>query len=198
MSLVAENLSFSYADNDLIRNVHLELQRGEIIGLHGFSGSGKTTLAKLLAGYLRPDQGRVLVDDQPLPRNAYRPVQLVQQHPERAIDPHWRLAQVVKNIAPETLQRMGVREEWLQRFPLEVSGGQLQRVNISRALDPRTEYLVADEITTMMDGLLQADIWRGLVDEVRARNLGMMVISHDHDLLRHVCEAVLPFEELAS
>ena len=98
------------------------------------------------------------------------------------------------NIDPDTLEQLGIRPEWLTRRALEVSGGQLQRISIARALDPRTRYLVADEITTMMDGLLQADIWAKLVAAVRERDLGMLVVSHDRDLMRHVCDEVIEFD----
>lgn len=199
--LRAREINFSYSGNphnQVLRGLNLEVPAGAIIGLHGYSGSGKSTLAKILAGQLQPDSGEVTIDGQPLRLGSYLPVQLVQQHPERAIDARWRLQRVVRGIPVDTLQRMGVEQEWLERYPLEVSGGQLQRINISRALDARTQFIIADEITTMMDALLQADIWAGLIDEVQRRTLGMLVISHDHDLLRHVCDRVVALDVLTN
>lgn len=194
MSLHAENLSFSYGKEPLIRDYSITLTEGRILGLHGYSGTGKSTLARLLTGYLTPASGQVLVDGAVVPRGTYHPAQLIQQHPERAVDPRWRLSRVVENIDPGTLEHLGIQPEWLTRRALEVSGGQLQRISIARALDPRTRYLVADEITTMMDGLLQADIWAKLVAAVRERDLGMLVISHDRALLRHICDEVIEFD----
>ncbi len=194
MSLSARNLTFGYDGSPLLRDCSITLDEGRILGLHGYSGTGKSTLARLLTGYLTPTGGQVLVDGEAVPRGAYNPAQLIQQHPERAVDPRWRLSRVVENIDRGTLEDLGIREEWLARRPLEVSGGQLQRISIARALDPRTRYLVADEITTMMDGLLQADIWAKLVAAVRERNLGMLVVSHDRDLLGHVCDEVIEFD----
>ncbi|WP_257160056.1 ATP-binding cassette domain-containing protein [Corynebacterium cystitidis] len=208
MSLHAHDISFAYPGagaagaagatgaGPILCGIDLEVPPGVVVGLHGYSGAGKSTLAKILAGQLLPDAGQVTVDGQPLHHGTYLPVQLIQQHPERAIDARWRLNKVVRGISAETLERMGVEPDWLERYPLEVSGGQLQRINISRALDPRTKYVVADEITTMMDALLQADIWAGLIDEVQRRQLGLLVISHDHDLLRHVCDRVVALDEL--
>lgn len=203
MSLLARDISFGYQGartstgaHPILRGVNLEVPAGSIVGLHGYSGAGKSTLAKIMAGQLEPDSGEVTVDGEPLRHGTYLPVQLIQQHPERAIDARWRLNKVVSGIPGETLERMGVEAEWLTRYPLEVSGGQLQRINISRALDPRTQFVVADEITTMMDALLQADIWAGLIEEVQRRQLGLLVISHDHDLLRHVCDRVVALDEL--
>lgn len=194
MSLSAQDLSFGYGWRPLIRDYSITLTEGRILGLHGYSGTGKSTLARLLTGYLTPSHGRVLVDGATVPRGTYNPAQLIQQHPERAVDPRWRLSRVVENIDQDTLDDLGIRREWLSRRALEVSGGQLQRVSIARALDPRTRYLVADEITTMMDGLLQADIWAKLVAAVRERNLGMLVVSHDRDLMAHVCDEVIEFD----
>lgn len=194
MSLSARNLSFSYGTGPkLLDDVSLDIEPGTIIGLHGYSGAGKSTLARLLCGYLTPSSGEVLVDGRPIPRGSFHPAQLILQHPERAIDPRWRLSRVVENIETETLEKLGIEPEWLSRRPLEVSGGQLQRISIARALDSRTRYLVADEITTMMDALLQADIWAHLTAVARERALGVLVISHDRALLGHVCDEVVAF-----
>lgn len=197
MSLLASNISFGYSDVPILNNATLEVPAGEVVGLHGYSGAGKSTLARIMAGQLQPDSGEVTVNGEPLRQGEYLPVQLIQQHPERAIDARWRLDKVVRGIPSDTLDRMGVEQDWLRRYPLEVSGGQLQRINIARSLDPRTQFVVADEITTMMDALLQADIWAGLIDEVQHRSLGLLVISHDHDLLRHVCDRVVALDELS-
>ena len=67
-------------------------------------------------------------------------------------------------------------------------GGQLQRFGIARAFDHRTKYVIADEITSMLDGLTQAQVWREIVDLVRSRNIGLIVISHSEELLDRLCD----------
>ena len=182
-TLVGKALSYG-----VLEDVSLELKRGEVLGLQGHSGTGKTTLARVLAGHVRPTEGSVICDGEPLPEKSFCPVQLIQQHPERAIDPRWRLRRVIEGIDAEVIERLGIRDEWLNRRALEVSGGQLQRFSIARAFDHRTKYVIADEITSMLDGLTQAQVWREIVDLVRSRNIGLIVISHSEELLDRLCD----------
>ena len=118
----------------------------------------KTTLMKILAGYLQPDAGRVLVDGKPLPAKGYCPVQMVWQHPERAVNPRLTLRKTLAEgdgIDRRLEEGLGIEEDWKGRFPQELSGGELQRFCIARALGRRTRYLIADEISTMLDLITQ-------------------------------------------
>src|SRR5699024_10158113 len=92
MSLKATNLGYRYGRGPwLFRRLNFHVNPGEIVGIRGPSGVGKTTLARLLAGYEQPQEGTVRLHDQPLPVDAYCPVQLVWQHPEQAVNPRWRM-----------------------------------------------------------------------------------------------------------
>lgn len=200
MLLEGRELGFYYDRGTWIfRGVHLAIRAGETVGLAGPSGCGKTTLGRILAGYDRPVEGEVAIDGRPLPESGYHPVQMVFQHPERAVNPRWRLRRTLtEGWTPdgELLERLGIREKWLDRWPNELSAGELQRICIARALGPKTRFLIADEMTAMLDAVAQAQIWRAVLDVARTRRLGLLVISHDRHLLRRVCDRVVSWDGL--
>ena len=80
--------------------------------------------------------------------------------------------------------------DWLARRPDELSGGELARIALLRALDPRTRYLIADEVTAQLDAHVQAQVWQVLLEEARCRALGMIVFSHNNALLQKVCSSI--------
>jgi len=173
----------------LFEQLHITIRPGEVVGLTGPSGRGKSTLARVLAGYLPPAEGQVLLDGQPLPRGA-SPVQLLFQHPELAVNPRWIARQILEEagpLEPRVLEQLAVDPAWLARHPHELSGGELQRLCLARALGPGTRYLLCDEMTSMLDALTQAAIWNTVLAIARTRELGLLVISHDHVLLDRLC-----------
>ena len=78
----------------------------------------------------------------------------------------------------QLLDDLGIRDEWLQRYPHELSGGELQRFCIARALATRPRYLICDEVSTMLDAVTQAHIWHVLLDYAAHENAGMLLVSH--------------------
>lgn len=190
----------------VLRDVAVSVEAGEVVGIQGPSGCGKTTLARVLAGLVRPSRGSVSVDGQPLPERGRQPVQLVQQHPERAMNPRWRIRDVLAEASaapgapgvPDGVLAGAaeglVEEGWADRHPHELSGGELQRVNLARALRADPRYLVLDEISSSLDPLAQADLWQCVAETVRARGVGVLVISHDRLLLGEICDRVLAFD----
>ena len=193
MKLEAIDISFKYGkgSRQILDHVNLSVEPGEKVGIMAPSGYGKTTLCKILAGYERPDQGKVLVDGMPILKiRGYCPVQMVWQHPERAVNPRLKLRKTLAegdSIDRRLEEGLGIEEDWKGRFPQELSGGELQRFCIARALGRRTRYLIADEISTMLDLITQGQIWNFLMEETARRQIGMLVVSHSRELLDYVC-----------
>ncbi len=199
--LEARKIVFSYGrgKEPVLRGVNLQVKPGERVGICSPSGFGKTTLLKILSGYLLPDSGQVLVDGAPLPGKGFCPVQMIWQHPERAVNPRLTMRKILAEGGPEDARLealFGIEEDWKRRYPGELSGGELQRFCIARALGRQTKYLLADEITAMLDLITQAQIWNGLIEETERRQIGMAVVSHSTELLGQVCTRVVRLEDL--
>ncbi len=197
MRLKAENISFRYTeDSYVLKNINFEIKSGEVVGLTAPSGFGKTTLAKILAGYQKPEKGRVTIEGADTVPNGYNPVQLIFQHPEKAVNPKWKMRKVLNETempSDELLKAMGIEREWLDRWPSELSGGELQRFCVARALSEKTKFIIADEMTTMLDAITQAQIWQTVLAYAKLYNIGVIVISHDSALINRVCSRVAPF-----
>ena len=201
MILEARNLSFRYENKgrQILEQFSLQADSNERVGIAAPSGFGKTTLCKLLAGYEQPETGEILLDGKPLQSyKGYCPVQMIWQHPEQAVNPRLRMRSVFEEgdeAAPELMKKLGIEPDWLNRFPTELSGGELQRFCIARALGKRTRFLLADEISTMLDLITQSQIWHFLIEETQRRGIGMIVVSHDAELVEKVCTRVVKLDK---
>ena len=199
MRLEAKNISFSYRKGEpVLSHVDFQVDSGETVGLTAPSGFGKSTLGKILAGFLLPDEGDVLIDGEPVfskeGNNRYCPVQLIFQHPEKAVDPRWRMKKILCeawNPPEEMIRRMGIEQGWMNRWPAELSGGELQRFCVLRAMSPRTRFLIADEMTTMLDMITQAQIWNVVTEYAKKQEMGIVVISHERHLLNRIADRII-------
>ena len=195
--LSAENVTFGYAlESPVLKNVSFEAESGERVALKAPSGFGKSTLCQIMAGYLRPQQGRVLLDGvapQARPGKP-NPVQLIWQHPEQVMDPYLRMSDSlaeVGGISKELRAGLGIKPEWLTRFPHKLSGGELQRCCIARALTCAPQFIICDEISTMLDAITQAQIWHFLLEYAEENGVGLVMVTHSPALLERLATRVV-------
>ncbi|MFB6888624.1 dipeptide ABC transporter ATP-binding protein [Kitasatospora sp. NPDC056327] len=209
--LVAENLTVRYGRRrgaPALDGVGLTAARGRAVGVIGESGSGKSTLARALLGLLRPESGTVRVGgrswDEAGPaqeRALRRRVQFVFQDPYASLSPRMTIREALAEPLlthklpleriDELRELVGLPAELLDVLPHRLSGGQRQRVAIARALAVGPEVLVADEPTSALDVSVQAQILNLLIDLRRRTGVGLVFISHDLALVRHLCDEVL-------
>lgn len=188
--LEAKDISFAYSGGRVLYDgLSLQIAPGERVALCAPSGFGKTTLCRILAGYLKPTAGNVMVDGSPLPLRGMCPVQLIGQHPENMVDPRQTMDSMLAEAGDtpsELLSGLGIRPEWRRRHAHELSGGELQRFCIARALACAPRYLVADESTAMFDAVTQARVWRFLMRWCEENGAGLVFVSHSPELIDHV------------
>lgn len=191
MILEARNICFGYKrGRPILSEVSLSIKEGERVGLVAPSGRGKTTLCRLLSGYLRPTGGRALFDGRDISSiRGYCPVQMIWQHPEQAVNPRLMMKEVLREgdeIDERVIEGLGIEKSWLNRFSGELSGGEIQRFCIARALGRRTKVIIADEISTMLDAITQSQIWSFLLEETERRGLALLSVTHSRALMEKV------------
>lgn len=191
MLLEAKDIAFGYKKNTtILANFRLTVENHERVGIVAPSGFGKTTLCQILAGYIKPQRGQVLLDGQDIHNiKGYCPVQMIWQHPEKSVNPRLRMKETLAEgdeLEERIIDGLGIERAWLDRFPGELSGGEMQRFCIARALGKRTQFLIADEISTMLDLITQSQIWSFLLQEVARRNIGLIAVTHSDALLEHI------------
>ncbi|WP_019954713.1 ATP-binding cassette domain-containing protein [Yoonia vestfoldensis] len=190
-----------------LQGVSLDLHAGTSLGLVGASGSGKSTLGRALVGLVATQSGEIRVNDQLLHRNGHRlasdrrQVQYVFQDASGALNPRrtigqsllepQRIHRVPLGTTDQMLAEVGLPADIAERFPAELSGGQLQRVTIARALALRPACLICDEITSALDVSSQALVLNVLSDLQERLKLAILFISHDRALVEHFCDKVL-------
>ena len=200
MNLKADNISFSYNNNkQILKDVSLSINSNEVIGLMGDSGSGKSTLCKIISDYISNYLGEVTIDGEKISNKGFYPIQLIFQHPEKTMNPKWKMEKVLNESwdpSSDLKNTFGIKDNWLNRWPNELSGGELQRFSILRALNPKTKFIIADEISTMLDAVTQVQIWKSLINYCKVNNIGILAVSHDEDLLEVICDDIIYFDEI--
>ena len=215
--LSVKNLSKTFKlhgreDVKAVSNVTFDLFPGETLGVIGESGSGKTTLVNLITGLLPATEGSVLLDgievtkcDGKSLRNVWKELQVIFQTPTESFDPRRTLGDGIcesmrnngvsktdaMSRARELLKLCGLPEEFVHRYPHEVSGGQCQRAAIARALAIEPKLLVCDEATSALDVTIQAEIIELLVKLRKELDMAILFICHDIALVQQFCDRVV-------
>jgi peptide/nickel transport system ATP-binding protein len=204
---------------EAVKDVQLDLRRGETLGVVGESGSGKSTLARCIIRLMESNGGQILlegVDLSRLGRAAMRPmrrkIQMVFQDPFASLNPRIKVGEIIAQgpviqgssreeayqRTRELLEIVGLDKRAFDRFPHEFSGGQRQRIGIARSLALNPEILIADEPVSALDVSIQAQIL-SLLDKIRVQmNLSMIFITHDLRVAAQVCDrlAVMRYGEV--
>jgi peptide/nickel transport system ATP-binding protein len=203
--LVVDDVHVRFKDVVAVDGVSLHLVAGEILGLVGESGCGKTTLARVIVGLERADRGRVFLDGEPVTRPQRR-VQLIFQDPESCLSPRWTIGQTLEEPlrvagmrfrrervarVGELLDLVGLPATLAARRPRALSGGQRQRIGIARALASRPDVLVCDEPVSSLDASVRAQVMNVLLDLRETLGLSVLLIAHDHALVRQASDRVL-------
>ena len=189
-----------------VDGVSLSVRRGETVALVGESGCGKSTFARIAAGLLAPDGGKVTVNGKDVKVLGAGHVNMIFQDPYASLNPRMSVAAIweepLKSLRPEMgaperraklreLARLvGLPEEALEKYPHEFSGGQRQRISIARAVAAGPDLLICDEPTSALDVSVQAQVLNLLKTLQLERGLSMLFISHNLGVVRHIADTV--------
>ncbi len=198
----------------IVRDCSLTLEEGRTLGVVGESGCGKSTLGRALLRLIVPSSGQVLwqgEDMAAMPAEVLRrrrsEMQIIFQDPVAALDPRMTLGRIVSRPlatfepglsrrelaarAVEALRLVGLSEDFAQRYPHELSGGQAQRVGIARAIIGRPKLIVCDEPVSALDVSIQAQVVNLLMDLQDQLGLALVFISHNLAVVRHISHDIM-------
>ena len=187
--LEIKNLTFGYSKDKLLyKDFNLILHRGELISIVGASGSGKSTLFELIANNLKPLKGEIKVKN----------IGWIFQDPYSSFHPSYSILSQILEVAKDRdykkyLDRLKLNEDLLNKKPHELSGGQLQRCSILRAILTKADILLCDEPTSALDNIVQLDTMRLLISLLD--RCGILLITHDLDLAKWASDKIIKIGE---
>ena len=210
---------FGKERQQVIKNVSLSLKKGECLGIIGESGSGKSTLGKTLIGLLKPDSGNIIFDGVDMynatkeeKRKIQQKISIVFQDYTSSANPRFLVKDIIgeslrvlerkhgKKIdkvskIKELLETVGLNEGFMNRYPHELSGGQLQRVCIARAVATEPQFILLDEAISSLDASTQTQVMDLLKNLQNKYKLSYIFITHDLPSVTYMCDKVLFFHD---
>jgi peptide/nickel transport system ATP-binding protein len=186
--LEINNLTFGYKDSPLLYdNFSLKIKKGEVVSIVGASGSGKSTLLELITGNLKPKHGTIKKGK----------ISQIFQDPYSSFHPSYSIISQIEEVADTSklvtyLEKLDLDEKLLEKKPHQLSGGQLQRCSILRALLMEPELILADEPTSALDNVVQLDVMKLLMQFLD--RVGILLITHDGDLAEWASDEIVKLQ----
>ncbi len=203
------NKDYFYKKNRIsaLKNINLEIYKNEIVGLVGESGSGKSTLAKILTSLVRPTSGQIFFKDELISSKKINPkeIQMIFQNPFSSLNPRMTIEEILKepifihNICKkenykhylkELLFNVSLSEKTLKYYPHQLSGGQLQRIAIARAISLNPSFLICDEAVSSLDSSIQMLVINLLKNIQKKLKITLLFISHDLSVIKNISTKV--------
>jgi peptide/nickel transport system ATP-binding protein len=212
--LEAKNVSASYTGKEMVlEDIDLKVRRGRTVALVGESGSGKSTLARVITGLLPPVTGKILYRGEELPpalksrtRESLRIMQMIYQMPDTALNPRQKIRKIIgrplsfyfgmrgkesEDRILELLDMIELPDDYIERFPTELSGGEKQRICIARALAANPEVIICDEVTSALDQLVAEGILELLQNLQNKLQVSYLFITHDLATVKAIADEIV-------
>ncbi|XQY92882.1 ABC transporter ATP-binding protein [Metabacillus sp. HB246100] len=202
---------FSSERQNVLKNISFECKSGECLGIIGESGSGKSTLGRLLVGIEKPDYGRVLFDGKNVEDRKVRQgrISAVFQDYKSSINPFYTVEEAIleplklqnksntenKDKVVKLLNQVGLPESYRNKYTHELSGGEIQRVCIARAVSTEPECIVLDEAISSLDVSVQMQVLDLLKDLKKIYNMSYVFITHDIQAAAYICDRMMIFKD---